>query len=312
MNKPDYQLIIVGGGPAGLTAGLYAARGRIQTLLIEKGAAGGQVLLTDWVDNYPAFAEGVAGFDLVDKMAAHADRFGLEKKSAAVESMDLQGDLKRIRLDSGEELTCEAVIICTGARPRKIEVPGEEDLQGKGVSYCATCDGPFYRDQEIAVVGGGNTAVQEAIHLTKFAKKVTVIHRRDSLRATAILQEKAFAEPKIDFVWNAQISEIVGKEEVEAVNIKYNDGSSSVLSVTGVFVLIGVTPNNNMLPLDQLQTDEGGFVVTDSEMACAGLEGVFAAGDIRSKLFRQIINAAGEGANAELAAEHYLSSRPAA
>lgn len=312
MNKPDYQLIIVGGGPAGLTAGLYAARGRIQTLLIEKGAAGGQVLLTDWVDNYPAFAEGVAGFDLVDNMAAHADRFGLEKKFAAVESLDLRGELKRIRLDSGEELTCEAVIICTGARPRKIEVPGEEELQGKGVSYCATCDGPFYRDQEIAVVGGGNTAVQEAIHLTKFAKKVTVIHRRDSLRATAILQEKAFAEPKIDFVWNAQISEIVGKEEVEAVNIKYNDGSSSVLSVTGVFVLIGVTPNNNMLPLDQLQTDEGGFVVTDSEMACAGLEGVFAAGDIRSKLFRQIINAAGEGANAELAAEHYLSSRPAA
>jgi thioredoxin reductase (NADPH) len=311
MNKPDYQLIIVGGGPAGLTAGLYAARGRIQTLLIEKGAAGGQVLLTDWVDNYPAFAEGVAGFDLVEKMAAHADRFGLEKKFAAVESMDLQGDLKRIRLDSGEELTCEAVIICTGARPRKIEVPGEEDLQGKGVSYCATCDGPFYRDQEIAVVGGGNTAVQEAIHLTKFAKKVNVIHRRDSLRATAILQEKAFAEPKINFIWNAQISEIVGKEEVEAVNIKYTDGSSSVLPVTGVFVLIGVVPNNNMLPLDQLQTDEGGFLITDSETACAGLEGVFAAGDIRSKLFRQIINAAGEGANAELAAEHYLSSRPA-
>jgi thioredoxin reductase (NADPH) len=312
MNKPDYQLIIVGGGPAGLTAGLYAARGRIQTLLIEKGAAGGQVLLTDWVDNYPAFAEGVAGFDLVDKMAAHADRFDLEKKFAAVESMDLLGELKRIRLDSGEELTCEAVIICTGARPRKIEVPGEEELQGKGVSYCATCDGPFYRDQEIAVVGGGNTAVQEAIHLTKFAKKVTVIHRRDSLRATAILQEKAFAEPKINFIWNAQISEIVGKDGVEAVNIKHDDGSSSALPVTGVFVLIGVTPNNDMLPLDQLQTDEGGFLITDSEMACAGLEGVFAAGDIRSKLFRQIINAAGEGANAELAAEHYLSSRPAA
>lgn len=312
MNKPDYQLIIVGGGPAGLTAGLYAARGRIQTLLIEKGAVGGQVLLTDWVDNYPAFAEGAAGFELVDKMAAHADRFGLEKKFAAVESMNLREDIKRIRLNSGEELTCEALIICTGARPRKIDVPGEEELQGKGVSYCATCDGPFYRDQEIAVVGGGNTAVQEAIHLTKFAKKVTVIHRRDSLRATAILQEKAFAEPKINFIWNAQISEIVGKDEVEAVNIKYTDGSSSTLPVTGVFVLIGVVPNNDMLPLDQLQTDEGGFLITDSETACAGLEGVFAAGDIRSKLFRQIINAAGEGANAELAAEHYLSSRPAA
>lgn len=312
MNKADYQLIIIGGGPAGLTAGLYAARGRIQTLLIEKGAVGGQVLLTDWVDNYPAFVEGTTGFELVDKMTAHADRFGLEKKFAAVESLDLQGDVKRIRLDSGEELTCEAVIICTGARPRKIAVPGEEELQGKGVSYCATCDGPFYRDQKIAVVGGGNTAVQEAVHLTKFAKKVTVIHRRDSLRAAAILQEKAFAEPKINFIWNAQIREIVGKEEVEAVKIKYKDGSASVLPVTGVFVLIGVEPNNDMLPLDQLRTDESGFLITDSETACVGLSGVFAAGDIRSKLFRQIINAAGEGANAELAAEHYLSSRPTA
>lgn len=312
MDKPDYQLIIVGGGPAGLTAGLYAARGRIQTLLIEKGATGGQVLVTDWVDNYPAFAEGVAGFELMDKMIAHADRFGLEKKFAMVESMDLQGDLKRIHLDSGEELTCEAVIICTGARPRKIKVPGEEKLQGKGVSYCATCDAPFYRDQEIAVVGGGNTAIQEALHLTKFAKKVTVIHRRDSLRATAILQEKAFAEPKIDFIWNAQISEIVGQDSVETVNIRYTDNTTSTLPVTGVFVLIGVVSNNNMLPLDQLQTDESGFLQTDSEMLCAGLAGVYAAGDIRSKLFRQIINAAGEGANAELSAEHYLSNRPTA
>ncbi len=312
MDKPDYQLIIVGGGPAGLTAGLYAARGRIQTLLIEKGATGGQVLVTDWVDNYPAFAEGVAGFELMDKMTAHADRFGLEKKFAAVESMDLRGDLKRIRLDSGEELTCEAVIICTGARPRKIEAPGEKELQGKGVSYCATCDAPFYRDQEIAVVGGGNTAIQEALHLTKFAKKVTVIHRRDSLRATAILQEKAFAEPKIDFIWNAQISEIVGQDSVEAVRITYNDDSTATLPVTGVFILIGVVPNNDMLPLDQLQTDESGFLITDSEMVCAGLSGVYAAGDIRSKLFRQIINAAGEGATAELSAEHYLSNCPTA
>ncbi|MCW5200007.1 thioredoxin-disulfide reductase [Desulfobulbus sp. F1] len=310
MNKPDYQLIIVGGGPAGLTAGLYAARGRIKTLLIEKGATGGQVLLTDWVDNYPAFPDGVAGFELIDKMTAQADRFGLEKKFATVESLDLQGELKSVRLDSGEQLTCEAIILCTGARPRKIGVPGEEKLQGKGVSYCATCDGPFYRDQEIVVVGGGNTAIQEAIHLTKFAKKVTVIHRRDSLRATAILQEKALANEKIKFIWNAQVSEIIGTESVEAVNIRYNDGSASVLPVTGIFVLIGVMPNNEILPLEQLKTDEGGFLITDSEMGCLDLPGVFAAGDIRSKLFRQIINAAGEGANAELSAEHYLGTRP--
>lgn len=309
MNTPEYQLIIVGGGPAGLTAGLYAARGRVKTLLIEKGATGGQVLLTDWVDNYPAFAEGVAGFELMDKMTAHADRFGLKKKIAAVESMDLRGAVKTLRLDSGEELRCQAVILCTGAKPRRIGVSGEAELQGKGVSYCATCDGPFYRGQDIAVVGGGNTAIQEAIHLTRFAKKVTVIHRRDSLRATAILQEKAFAEPKITFIWNAQVSGIVGTDSVEAVNIKHNDGTDSVLPATGIFVLIGVVPNNEMLPLDQLHTEAGGFVVTDSEMG-TNLSGVFAAGDIRSKKFRQIINAAGEGANAELSAEHYLGSLP--
>ncbi len=306
MNKPDYQLIIVGGGPAGLTAGMYAARGRIKTLLIEKGAVGGQVLVTDWVDNYPGFNDGVAGFELMDKMVAHADRFGLEKKFAAVELLDLKGDIKTITLDSGEQLSAQTVILCTGAKPRKIAVPGEEELQGKGVSYCATCDGPFYRDQEIAVVGGGNTAIQEAVHLTKFVRKVTVIHRRDSLRATAILQEKAFAEDKIDFIWNAHVKEIVGGADgVESLRITHNDGSTSTLSVTGIFILIGVVPNNEALPLDQLKTDEGGFVVTDSEM-CTSLPGVYAAGDIRSKNSRQIINAAGEGSTAELSAEHYL------
>jgi len=306
--QTDYQLLIVGGGPAGLTAGLYAARGRLQALLLEKGATGGQVLVTDWVDNYPAFPDGISGFDLMDKMTAHADRFGLEKKFATVSSLDLEGDVKTINLENGEQLTSSTVILCTGAKPRRIEVPGEEELQGKGVSYCATCDAPFYRDQEIAVVGGGNTAIQEALHLTKFASKVTVIHRRDELRATKILQEKAFAEDKIDFLWNAQVSEIVGGATgVESLNISYNDGSTSSLPVTGIFILIGVVPNNEVLPLDQLETDSGGFIVTDSEM-CTKLPGVFAAGDIRSKNFRQIVNAAGEGATAELSAEQYLGN----
>jgi thioredoxin reductase (NADPH) len=306
--QADYQLLIVGGGPAGLTAGLYAARGRLKALLLEKGATGGQVLVTDWVDNYPAFPDGISGFELMDKMTAHADRFGLEKKFATVSSLDLAGDIKTITLENGEQLTSRAVILCTGGKPRKIEVPGEEELQGKGVSYCATCDAPFYRDQEIAVVGGGNTSIQEALHLTKFASKVTVIHRRDELRATKILQEKAFAEDKIDFLWNAQVSEIVGGATgVESLNINYNDGSTSSLPVTGIFILIGVVPNNEVLPLDQLETDSGGFIVTDSEM-CTKLPGVFAAGDIRSKNLRQIVNAAGEGATAELSAEHYLGN----
>ncbi len=308
MKKTDYQLIIIGGGPAGLTAGLYAARGRLDVLLIEKGATGGQVLVTDWVDNYPGFYDGITGFELMDKMTAHADRFDLEKKFANVTGMDLQGEQKKISLESGEELTAQSVIISTGAKPRKLNIPGEEELSGQGVSYCATCDGPFYRDQEIAVVGGGNTAIQEALHLTKFASKVTVIHRRDTLRATAILQEKAFAEEKIEFIWDAQVSEVVGNDEgVESLNIQHNDGSTSNLPVTGFFILIGIAPNNEVLPLDQLESDEGGFVVTDHEM-CTKLPGVFAAGDIRSKNSRQIINAAGEGATAELSAEHYLSN----
>ncbi len=309
MQQADYQLIIVGGGPAGLTAAMYAARGRVKALLLEKGATGGQVLLTDWVDNYPGFVDGVSGFDLMDKMTGHADRFGIEKKMVTVSSLDLEGDIKTIHLEDGDQLTCRTVIISTGARPRKINVPGEEELQGKGVSYCATCDAPFYRNQEIAVVGGGNTAIQEALHLTKFASKVTVIHRRDELRATKILQEKAFAEEKIDFLWDAQVSEIVeGSNGVESLAISYRDGSTSSLPVTGIFILIGVTPNNEPLPLDQLEADGGGFIVTDTEM-CTGLPGVFVAGDIRSKRFRQIVNAAGEGATAELSAEHFLSSQ---
>jgi len=303
----NYQMIIIGGGPAGLTAALYAARGRVRALLVEKGAPGGQVLLTDWVDNYPAFSEGVSGFELMEKMVAHVDRFEIEKKTATVTGMDLHGELKTITLDSGDHLQCRSVLICSGAGPRKLQIPGEEEFAGQGVSYCATCDGPFYRGQEIAVVGGGNTAIQEALHLTKFAEKVTVIHRRDQLRATRILQEKAFANPRIDFIWNAQVKEIKGDANgVNGLEIAHKDGSSSNLTLSGIFILIGVKANNTMLPMDQLQVDEEGFIITDTEMQTS-IPGVYAAGDIRSKNFRQIINAAGEGATAELSAEQYLA-----
>ncbi|WP_028317648.1 thioredoxin-disulfide reductase [Desulfobulbus elongatus] len=309
MQQAQYQLIIVGGGPAGLTAGLYAARGRLKVLLVEKGATGGQVLVTDWVDNYPGFIEGISGFDLVDKMTAHADRFGLEKKYATITALNLTGEIKSVLLESGEILTAKTIILCTGARPRKLDIPGEYEFSGRGVSYCATCDGPFYRNQEIAVVGGGNTAIQDALHLTKFASKVTVIHRRSELRATKILQEKAFCNQKIDFLWNTQVLEVRGnKNGVDSLLLRHHNGDESVLNVTGLFVLIGVTPNNELLPLDQLRADEGGFVITDGEMATS-IPGVFAAGDIRSKQSRQIINAAGEGAVAELSVEHYLGNQ---
>ncbi len=306
MSASHYQLVIVGGGPAGLTAGLYAARARINTLLIEKTAVSGQVLVTERVDNYPGFADGVSGYELMEKMALHAERFGLQKKLAGIAEFALEGPEKRFSLENGETITADAVILCNGARPRKLNIPGEREFAGRGVSYCATCDGPFYRNQEIAVVGGGNTAIQEALHLTKFAQKITVIHRRSELRATKILQERAFAEEKIEFVWNTQVKAVQGgKSGVESLLLSGEGGAEQVLPVTGVFMFIGIQPNNELLPLEVLEHDQAGFLHTDEAMATA-LPGVFAAGDIRSKKFRQIVNAASDGAVAALSAGHYL------
>ena len=308
MQTADYQLIIIGGGPAGLTAGLYAARDKLRCLLVEKGALGGQVLTTDWVDNYPGFIEGTNGFELVEKMSAHAARFDLQTIFTNVTSFDLKGKIKVLQLENGETLTAQSVIICTGGSPGKLNIPGEEEFAGKGVSYCATCDGPFYKELDIAVVGGGNTAIQEAVHLTKFARKVTVIHRRNELRATKIVQDKAFANDKINFIFDAEVTEIKGGDNgVEQLELAHKDGTGTTLAVSGIFILIGVVPNNEMLPMDDLKKDKYGFIITDTEMK-TNLPGVFAAGDIRSKNFRQIINAAGEGATAELSAEHYLAN----
>lgn len=306
--KSHYQLVILGGGPAGLAAGLYAARARIDHVLIEKGAPGGQIMQTDWIDNYPGFPEGISGFDLAEKMLAHAKRFDLNVETAMVSSIDLSDEQKKIlHLDNGDKITCNALIICTGARPNTLGVPGEKELQGKGVSYCATCDAPFYRNMHVAVIGGGNTAVEEAIYLTKFASKVSIIHRRDELRATKIIQEHAFANDKIEFIWNAQVSAIKGDKEVERLQLTYKDGSKSQLNVEGIFVLIGVSPNNSELPLEVLEKDKWGFLKIDNESR-TNLPGVLAAGDICSKNVRQVVNAAGEGAVAVLAAEEFINS----
>ena len=305
MASVEYDLIIVGGGPAGLTAGLYASRAMLKAVLVEKGAVGGQVLLTDWVDNYPGFPEGISGFELIDKMAAQAARFGLQTKLGSVVAMDLKDPVKRLTLEDGSALTAKAVIIATGAHPKQLGVPGEVELTGKGVSYCATCDGPFYRNQEVAVIGGGNTAVEEAVYLTRFADKVTVIHRRDELRATKIIQQHAFANDKVHFLLDTQVERVVGKDGVEGLQLKKNNGEESFLPVYGVFMLIGTAPNNEMLPLQDLGADPYGFIPTDGEMRTC-LAGVMAVGDIRSKAVRQVVNAAGEGAVAVLAAEEYL------
>ncbi len=304
MPDKTYQIIIIGGGPGGLTAGLYAARSSLDVLLVDKVGSGGQVLLTDWIDNYPGFPGGISGFDLADKMAAQAKRFNLPKILAQVTSMALQGETKKIFLDNNEILKAKTIIIATGARPNKLNVPGEDELIGKGVSYCATCDGPFYRDMNIAVIGGGDTAVQEAVYLTKFAKKVTIIHRRDELRATPIIQEAAFRSDKVDFICDAEVIGIEGENEVEGLRIRHHNGQEESKPFRGVFILIGVTPNNEMLPEKELELADG-FVVTNCMMQ-SNIPGVMAIGDIRANSIRQVISAAGDGAVAEKSAENYL------
>lgn len=307
--KEHYELVILGGGPAGLSAGLYAARARLDHAMIEKGAPGGQVLLTDWVDNYPGFPDGCTGFDLIENMTKHAKRFDLNIELGHVVKVDLdQEDKKILHLEDGSQVSCDALILCNGASANTLGVPGEDEMRGKGVSYCGTCDAPFYRNMHVAVVGGGNTAIQEAEYLTKFASRVTVIHRRDELRATKIVQEIAFANEKIDFIWDSTVTSIEGGMGVERLNLLTRDGATSVLEVQGVFILIGVTPNSEGLPLEKLNADEWGFIPTDIESRTC-VPGVMAAGDICSKDVRQIVNAAGEGAVAVLAAEAYIQSK---
>jgi thioredoxin reductase (NADPH) len=299
-----YDLIITGAGPAGLTAGLYAARAKIKTVLLEKLGPGGQVLLTDRVENYPGFPEGISGFELIDRIKRQTENFGLEIKISEVTSFDLASN-KKLVITPDEQLETRSVILACGAAPRKLQIDGEDLLIGKGVSYCATCDGPFYRDQEVAVIGGGDTAVQEAIFLTRFAKKVYLIHRRNKLRAVKILQDRAKNEEKIEFVWDTTPVKINGTSGVEGLEIKnLKTDEKSSLPVQGVFVFIGYIPNSELVK-NMLTVDENGFIITNEDMETS-IPGVYAAGDIRSKLLRQITTAVGEGATAAFAVEKHL------
>jgi thioredoxin reductase (NADPH) len=300
------DLIIIGSGPAGLTAGLYAARARLKTLMLEKLSPGGQVLMTDWVENYPGFPDGISGFELMDKMRRQAEKFGLDIKSTEVSRLDILKEKQILATDNGN-LESKALILACGATPQRLGIEGESLLTGKGVSYCATCDGPFYREQEVAVIGGGDTAVEEALFLTKFASKIYLIHRRDKLRATKLLQERAWSEEKIEIIWDSIPKRIVGEAGVEGIDLKnVKTGEESHLPVQGVFVFIGYRPNNELVK-GVLECDERGFVVTSNNMETSET-GIFAAGDITSKLLRQISTAVGDGATAAFAAERYLES----
>ncbi|MDD5428471.1 MAG: thioredoxin-disulfide reductase [Candidatus Omnitrophica bacterium] len=303
-----YDIVIIGGGPAGLTAALYSCRARMKTLLVERSLCGGQVLVADTIENYPGFPEGIKGPDLAAWMLKQAEHFGLEVKMSEAEGLILKNspqDTFKVKLEAGESAEARALILATGARWNTLNIPGEKELGGRGVSYCATCDGPLFRGKDIAVIGGGDTALEDALFLTKFANKVTIIHRRDKLRATKILQERAFANKKIEFRLNSVAVEIKGTDKVQSVALKdVKSGAASELKTDGVFVLIGVTPNSGIAS-GNMTIDEQKYVIVDHDMRTS-VEGIFACGDVRKKLLRQVVTAAGDGATAAFAAEHYV------
>ena len=307
-----YDVIILGAGPAGLTAGLYAGRSRLSTLIIEKGKDGGQIAITDEIENYPgSMLENESGPSLIERMTKQVEKFGAERVNDTIKKVELEGDLKKVTCVKGEYLA-KTVIVATGAFPKPIGCKGEAEFIGKGVSYCATCDAAFFEDFEVFVVGGGDSAVEEAMYLTKFARKVTLIHRRDQLRAAKSIQEKAFANPKMHFLWDTVVEELSGDEILSCMKVK-NVKTGEITEIKadeedgmfGVFVFIGFNPNSALFE-GQLDM-ENGYIRTDDNMH-TNIPGVFAAGDIRVKSLRQVVTAAADGAIAAMQAEHYLSN----
>ncbi len=302
-----YDIIIVGAGPGGLTAGIYAGRSKLKTLIFERLSPGGQIAVSDHVDNYPGFPDGISGKELTDRMEKQAVRFGTEIVSDEVRRIRKDNNLFILETASSGIIKCKAVIIATGADPVKLPVPEEEKFRGKGISYCATCDAAFFKDKVVAVIGGGDTAIADAIYLTKFAKEVIVIHRRDQLRAVKTLQEEAFSNPKIKFQWNSVSEHIIGENKVEGLEIKnVKTGEKKVLKVDGVFVAIGTVPNSKLVA-NIVELDEKGFIKTDQKRETS-LPGMFAVGDVRDTPLRQVVTAAGDGAIAEFSAENYIKN----
>lgn len=300
------ELVIIGAGPAGLTAAVYGKRSGLDVLVIEKGAPGGQINVTDEIENWTGTIHA-SGPELAESFRKHAEHFQAEFREMTVEGIEVRDGSKIIKTDSGE-IEAEAVIVATGASFRKVGVKGEEEFTGRGVSYCAVCDGAFFEDETVAVIGGGNTAVEEAVYLTQFASKVYIIHRRDSFRADRVASERALTHEKIEVVWNSVVEEIAGEEMVEKVLIQnVKTGERSELPVAGVFVFVGMEPNAEFVK-DMVDTARGGWLKTNDKMETS-VEGIFAAGDVRDKFLRQVITAAGDGATASMAAYAYISEQ---
>jgi len=310
MTTPDtspasYEIVIVGGGPAGLAAALYAARARRGTLVIERKGAGGQIALTSEVENYPGI-DSINGFDLAQAMHQQAEKYGAETVYAEVTGIDPLPDGRHLVRTTEGDYAAGAVILTGGADYVRLGVPGEEKLTGYGVSYCGTCDAAFFKDHDVAVVGGGDAAMDEGLFVARYARRVRVIHRRDQLRASAILQERAFAEPKMEFIWNTVVEEVLGDSSVTGVRVRnVVTGEVSTLDLTAVFVFIGMTPNTQYLA-GKLKLDAGGHIYVNEWME-TDVPGIFAAGDIRANSARQVVTAAGDGATAAIRADHYIT-----
>jgi thioredoxin reductase (NADPH) len=303
------NLIIIGSGPAGYTAALYAARANLHPLVFEGSVtAGGALMNTTDVENFPGFPDGILGPDLMDSLRKQAERFGAELVPDDVTAVDLVADPKVIRTDTGTYLA-RAVIIASGSRYRELGVPGEKRLSGHGVSWCATCDGFFFRDKDIAVVGGGDSAMEEATFLTRFARSVTVIHRRDALRASKIMQDRAFVNPKISFIWNAEVTEVLGEDRISGLRLRdTTTGAEDVRPFGGLFVAIGHDPRSELFA-GQLLTDAEGYLLVEQPSTRTAIDGVFACGDVVDHTYRQAVTAAGTGCAASLDAERWLASR---
>ena len=302
-----YDVIIIGGGPAGLSAGLYTSRARLKTLLIEKAIVGGQITNAERVENYPGFPDGISGFDLGELMRRQAESFGLEIKYTEALGIELRGSEKVVKTSDGDYIG-RAVIIAGGATLQRLGVPGEEKLTGRGVSYCATCDGPFFKDRVVAAVGGGDSAVEEGLLLTRFASRVIVIHRRHQLRASKILQERAFANKKMEFLWDSVVEDIQGENKITTIKIRnVKTGQTTALEVSAVFIYVGQRPNTDYLK-GLVPLDEKGCIIINERMETK-IKGIFAAGDIRQNSPRQVITAAGDGVTAALSSEKFLGGQ---